>query len=167
MDISGELQRDISHDVIKTRLAATGTVVPGAQIAELSSDIDKMDKNRSPEYCGSCYGGEPPESGCCNSCDDVREAYTRKGWSFGNPGGIDQVRIFLFSFVACRLLEVLAVVVHQRTLVRAHPGAGVGRLQHCRSRTSEQGRWEHPTLARTLFPSCTVQDLRARALLEE
>ena len=98
MDISGELQRDISHDVIKTRLSAAGTAVPGVPIAELSSDIDKMDKTHPPEYCGSCFGGEPPESGCCNTCDEVREAYTRKGWSFGNPGGIDQVRISLFYF---------------------------------------------------------------------
>jgi endoplasmic reticulum-Golgi intermediate compartment protein 3 len=97
MDISGELQRDISHDIIKTRLSAAGTAVPGAPIAELSNDIDKMDKKHAPEYCGSCFGGEPPESGCCNSCDEVREAYTRKGWSFGNPDGIDQVRIFFLS----------------------------------------------------------------------
>lgn len=92
MDISGELQRDISHDVAKTRLTAAGTAVPGSQIAELRNDIDKMSENNAPDYCGSCYGGEPPENGCCNSCDDVRESYTRKGWSFGNPGGIQQVR---------------------------------------------------------------------------
>jgi len=92
MDISGELQRDISHDVIKTRLTAAGTVVPGAQIADLRNDLDKMNEKRSSEdeHCGSCYGGEPPENGCCNTCDDVREAYNRRGWSFANPGGIDQ-----------------------------------------------------------------------------
>lgn len=90
MDISGELQRDISHDVVKTRLTAAGMAVPGSQIAELRNDIDKMSENNAPDYCGSCYGGEPPENGCCNSCDDVRESYTRKGWSFGNPGGIQQ-----------------------------------------------------------------------------
>jgi hypothetical protein len=94
MDISGELQRDISHDVIKTRLTAAGTAVPGSQVADLSNDLEKMSEQRGSDYCGSCYGGEPPESGCCNTCDDVRESYTRKGWSFGRPGGIDQVRIF-------------------------------------------------------------------------
>jgi hypothetical protein len=92
MDISGELQRDISHDITKTRLTAAGTAVPGAQIGELRNDIDKLNEQRTDGYCGSCYGGEPPEGGCCNSCDSVREAYTRRGWSFANPGGIDQVR---------------------------------------------------------------------------
>jgi hypothetical protein len=92
MDISGELQRDISHDIIKTRLTSAGTVVPGSGVAELGNDIDKMNNQRSEGYCGSCFGGEPPESGCCNTCDSVREAYTRKGWSFGNPGSIEQVR---------------------------------------------------------------------------
>ena len=42
-------------------------------------------------YCGKCYGGEPPESGCCNTCDDVKEAYVKKGWSFNNPEGVEQV----------------------------------------------------------------------------
>lgn len=92
MDISGEMQRDIAHDIIKTRLTSAGTVVPGSGVAELGNDIDKMNNQRAESYCGSCYGGEPPEGGCCNTCDTVREAYTRKGWSFGNPGSIEQVR---------------------------------------------------------------------------
>jgi len=89
-DISGELQRDIAHDVVKTRLTAAGTAVAGSQNGELHNDLDKLNEDRKPDYCGSCYGGEPPEGGCCNSCDAVREAYTRKGWSFGSPGGIEQ-----------------------------------------------------------------------------
>jgi len=92
MDITGELQHDISHDVLKTRLTAAGTAVPGSQVAELRNEVDKLNEQRAEGYCGSCYGGEPPESGCCNTCDSVREAYQRRGWSFGNPSGIDQVR---------------------------------------------------------------------------
>ncbi|KAI9510581.1 Sec1 family-domain-containing protein [Russula earlei] len=90
MDISGELQRDIAHDVIKTRLTAAGTAVPGSQVPELGNDLDKLTKQRAEGYCGSCFGGDPPEGGCCNSCDAVRQAYSRKGWSFSNPAGIDQ-----------------------------------------------------------------------------
>lgn len=48
---------------------------------------------------GTCYGGTPPTDGpnpgCCNSCDDVREAYVRRGWSFVNPDSVEQVRPFL------------------------------------------------------------------------
>jgi len=90
MDVSGELQHDISHDVLKTRLTAAGTAVPGSQVAELRNEVDKLNEQRTDGYCGSCFGGEPPEGGCCNTCDAVREAYQRKGWSFGNPSGIDQ-----------------------------------------------------------------------------
>ncbi|KAF8272169.1 Sec1-like protein [Lactarius quietus] len=90
IDISGELQRDITHNVVKTRLTDAGVVVPGSQVAELRNDIDKLNEQRADGYCGSCYGGEPPEAGCCNSCDSVREAYVRKGWSFGNPSAIEQ-----------------------------------------------------------------------------
>ncbi|KAI9465550.1 Sec1-like protein [Lactarius psammicola] len=90
IDISGELQRDIAHNIVKTRLTEEGTAVPGSHTAELRNDIDKLNEQRASGYCGSCYGGEPPESGCCNSCDAVREAYTRRGWSFGNPSAIEQ-----------------------------------------------------------------------------
>ena len=106
MDISGELQRDISHDITKTRLTAGGIPVPGSQAGELRNDIDKINEQRTDGYCGSCYGGTPAEGDgeCCNSCDDVREAYTRKGWSFGNPGGIEQVRLpSCLPRCACRL----------------------------------------------------------------
>lgn len=40
--------------------------------------------------CGSCFGGQPPESGCCNTCDEVRESYVRRGWSFTDPDSIEQ-----------------------------------------------------------------------------
>ena len=92
IDISGELQRDITHNIVKTRLTEEGVSVRGSQVAELRNDIDKLNEQRASGYCGSCYGGEPPEGGCCNSCDSVREAYVRKGWSFGNPSAIEQVR---------------------------------------------------------------------------
>jgi hypothetical protein len=40
---------------------------------------------------------------CCNSCEEVREAYKKKGWALTNPDLIDQVHqrfsIFLPGFV--------------------------------------------------------------------
>lgn len=39
-----------------------------------------------PEYCGDCYGAKAPQNaqkeGCCNSCEEVRDAYAREGWAF-------------------------------------------------------------------------------------
>jgi hypothetical protein len=41
------------------------------------------------EVCGSCYGaGEEGE--CCNTCDDVKRAYTRKGWTLTDQTEVEQ-----------------------------------------------------------------------------
>lgn len=34
---------------------------------------------------------------CCNTCEDVREAYRRRGWAFKNPDTIEQCRREGFS----------------------------------------------------------------------
>ncbi|KAF8555720.1 Sec1-like protein [Imleria badia] len=90
MDISGEQQRDVSHNIVKKRLTKAGVDVPGQHGGDLRNEIDKLAEQRGSGYCGSCYGGIEPESGCCNSCEEVRQAYTNKGWSFGNPDEIEQ-----------------------------------------------------------------------------
>ncbi|KAE8230159.1 hypothetical protein CF326_g4846 [Tilletia indica] len=89
MDISGETQTDIHQEIQRTRLTTAGDVIeegsrnPQGEAARLAS-------MRGKNYCGSCYGGEPPASGCCNTCDDVRESYVRRGWSFVDPDHINQ-----------------------------------------------------------------------------
>ncbi|KAA1469923.1 Sec1-domain-containing protein [Dentipellis sp. KUC8613] len=90
MDISGETQRDVSSNILKTRITGTGSVVPNSVSAELRNELDKLNEQRKEGYCGSCYGGLAPEGGCCNTCESVREAYVNKGWSFGNPDAIEQ-----------------------------------------------------------------------------
>jgi len=90
MDISGETQRDITHNILKTRLTDAGVPVPSAISGELRNELDRLNEQKSKNYCGSCYGGKPPEGGCCNTCDQVREAYVNNGWSFSNPDGIEQ-----------------------------------------------------------------------------
>jgi len=90
MDISGETQTDISHNILKTRLDEHGVQIPNSVSTELRNDIDKLNEQRTNGYCGSCYGGTPPESGCCNTCDEVREAYVNRGWSFSNPDAVEQ-----------------------------------------------------------------------------
>lgn len=39
-------------------------------------------KNEKRPGCGSCYGAELAPDDCCNTCEQVRDAYSRKGWSF-------------------------------------------------------------------------------------
>jgi len=92
MDISGELQRDVSHNILKMRLDSQGIVVPNSATTDLRNDVEKMSVTKDPNYCGSCYGGLEPASGCCNTCEDVRSAYVNRGWSFSNPDAIDQCK---------------------------------------------------------------------------
>ncbi|KAJ7442661.1 Sec1 family-domain-containing protein [Mycena latifolia] len=92
MDISGETQRDLTHNILKARLDPKGNPVPNAVSSELKNDIDKMNSLQEPDFCGSCYGGLEPESGCCNTCEDVRTAYVNRGWSFSNPDAIEQCK---------------------------------------------------------------------------
>lgn len=32
-------------------------------------------------YCGDCYGADSPDVRCCNTCNDLIQAYQRKQWS--------------------------------------------------------------------------------------
>ncbi|KAJ2919194.1 hypothetical protein MD484_g1237, partial [Candolleomyces efflorescens] len=92
MDISGEVQRDLSHNVLKVRLDSSGAEIPNTHSAELQNDLEKLQESKKDGYCGSCYGGLEPPSGCCNNCEEVRQAYINRGWSFSNPDAIEQCR---------------------------------------------------------------------------
>ena len=164
MDISGESQTDISHNIVKTRLDERGVPVPNSVITDLQNDLDKLNEQRQNGYCGSCYGGVEPASGCCNTCEEVRQAYVNRGWSFNRPDSIEQVSIAAYFQVVSPHTDrrYLRFVVCQGGLVRKAEGAGTRRLQHLRTRPREQGRREHPPVARPLVPHERTQPLRAR-----
>ena len=83
MDISGEHQSELEHDIHKTRISKEGRPIErkaGGEYmsrldplehlggcAELTAgmqgEVDKANSNRGPNYCGSCYGASPPENG--------------------------------------------------------------------------------------------------------
>jgi len=99
MDISGEQHIDVHHEVYKQRLD-----VDGNNVAEMEREHE-IHSNRtavkeltqakgegSGEECGSCYGAEESPDECCNTCDQVREAYRRRGWAFVNSDGIAQCK---------------------------------------------------------------------------
>lgn len=108
MDISGELQRDLSHNILKTRLDQSGKQIPNSFTTDLRNDLDKMHDSKSEGYCGSCYGGIEPESGCCNTCEEVRQSYLNRGWSFAQPDLIEQVRSLANSCIG--FLSIIAGV---------------------------------------------------------
>lgn len=98
MDISGETQRDLAHNIIKARLDSSGNLVGNMHSGELRNEVDVMNDQRKSGYCGSCFGGVEPESGCCQTCEDVRQAYVNKGWSFSNPDAIEQVSAIILVY---------------------------------------------------------------------
>ncbi|PAV79681.1 hypothetical protein WR25_08613 isoform B [Diploscapter pachys] len=82
MDVSSDTQENIQHDIYKLRIDKNGL--------NISDTVQKMEANTnkssvasaSPSAlpaCGSCYGALP-EGSCCNTCDEVKNAYAGKGW---------------------------------------------------------------------------------------
>lgn len=55
---------------------------------------DEKAHHLDPTYCGNCYGATAPASaekpGCCNTCDEVREAYAAASWAFGRGENVEQ-----------------------------------------------------------------------------
>eukprot|EP00607_Mallomonas_marina_P009414 CAMPEP_0182420526 /NCGR_PEP_ID=MMETSP1167-20130531/5383_1 /TAXON_ID=2988 /ORGANISM="Mallomonas Sp, Strain CCMP3275" /LENGTH=387 /DNA_ID=CAMNT_0024596577 /DNA_START=73 /DNA_END=1236 /DNA_ORIENTATION=- len=79
MDVAGDNQINIEHDMLKQRLSSDGLPV-GEPSIEI---IGEVENNVSlPEgYCGSCYGAETADTKCCNTCSELKHAYDIKGWN--------------------------------------------------------------------------------------
>ncbi|KAL5634319.1 hypothetical protein ACGC1H_002406 [Rhizoctonia solani] len=90
-DRSGDTRLDVTHHVLKTRLDSSGEVIHDSTLNyRIKSEVEHTLLSRPKDYCGSCYGGEEPEGGCCQTCESVRQAYLTKGWSFDDPNLIEQ-----------------------------------------------------------------------------
>ncbi|KAL2254412.1 UNVERIFIED_CONTAM: Endoplasmic reticulum-Golgi intermediate compartment protein 3 [Sesamum indicum] len=98
MDISGERHLDIKHDIFKKRIDSHGNVIEVRQEGIGAPKIERplqrhggrLEHNET--YCGSCYGAETSDDDCCNSCEEVREAYRKRGWGLTNTDLIDQCK---------------------------------------------------------------------------
>ncbi|KAL3617267.1 hypothetical protein CASFOL_038812 [Castilleja foliolosa] len=98
MDISGERHLDIKHDIFKKRIDSHANVIgvrqDGIGAPKIERPLQKhggrLEHNET--YCGSCFGAESTDEECCNSCEEVREAYRKKGWGLTNTDLIDQCK---------------------------------------------------------------------------
>ncbi|KAG9119862.1 hypothetical protein FRC07_004899, partial [Ceratobasidium sp. 392] len=90
-DISGDMRQDMTHNILKTRLDASGQEIHDNTLNyRIQSDVEYTIKSRPKDYCGSCYGGQEPDGGCCQTCESVRQAYLVRGWSFEDVNMIEQ-----------------------------------------------------------------------------
>ena len=107
MDVSGEQHIDIEHNIYKRRLDLNGNPIAEDSPQKeynLGAVAAKIVNNTTNTTCGSCYGAETTDRRCCNSCNDVREAYRLKTWKF-DPRGIEQCRDGLTSEIEERVLK--------------------------------------------------------------
>jgi endoplasmic reticulum-Golgi intermediate compartment protein 3 len=95
MDVSGEHQSDVVKGLKKIRLDKEGKIIeeaaaPHSSIPSTTSSTDKPSTantvldpaNDNKTKCLSCYGAEASNFKCCNTCNDVRNAYRQKNWHF-------------------------------------------------------------------------------------
>ena len=71
MDVAGEHQNGVDHDMHKTRLDSRGIEISKEK---LQINVPKKNGTDDPNYCGTCYGARKAGE-CCNTCDSVRQAY--------------------------------------------------------------------------------------------
>ncbi|KAJ1530346.1 hypothetical protein ONE63_005259 [Megalurothrips usitatus] len=102
MDTAGEHHLHIDHNVYKRRLDLLGQPLEDPQKENLqtstsvktsteSSNITKSLEKKN-DTCGSCYGAPKEVIKCCNSCEDVREAYRIMQWKFPDPDDVEQCK---------------------------------------------------------------------------
>lgn len=90
IDVAGDSQLEISDKMYKQRLNLHDGKPRSAQKiaaeANIKAEQDKKHrealKAKVPDnYCGPCYGAHEKDDECCNTCDEVLEAYKRKRWN--------------------------------------------------------------------------------------
>lgn len=164
-DVTGQQHEGLLHNIFKRRVNADGSAVGRADSHSLGGAITTTDelleeKTRAMKEgretltedaakatgrdCGSCYGAGMAGQ-CCSSCDEVRELYKLKGWSFdagtvaqckeegitGDAAASEQFGCNAYGFV---LVPAVAGQLHFA------PSAGLGSLH---DRIFDLTTWTH------------------------
>ena len=87
MDVAGDSQLDVEDTMVKKRLNRHGKLMGKEEIVESNKHQQKHNKKaqvmKEPlpdDYCGPCYGAHETEGQCCNTCDELMDAYRNKRW---------------------------------------------------------------------------------------
>ncbi|KAL6778898.1 hypothetical protein ACKKBG_A04140 [Auxenochlorella protothecoides x Auxenochlorella symbiontica] len=94
MDVSGELQLDVDHTVFRRRLSPEGLAIGEDSEHHVGPTGQPLPAalggSNATAACGSCYGAEFEAGKCCNTCEEVREAYRRRGWAVRDTATVIQ-----------------------------------------------------------------------------
>lgn len=87
MDVAGDSQLNVEESMEKRRLNMRGLPIGKAELVEsnLNQELDKkkteiLSADVPEGYCGPCFGAGDENVTCCNTCDELIEAYTKKRW---------------------------------------------------------------------------------------
>ena len=83
MDVAGDNQLNMESEMFKQRIDSLGKPIgeKGTEIIGHVAEKNQWIPPLAPNACESCYGAETEEKPCCNSCDELREAYKLRGWN--------------------------------------------------------------------------------------
>lgn len=88
IDVAGDSQLDIEDTLKKKKLHLDGRPFSSKEIEvetnqhrQMQQKQEQVLKSELPEsYCGPCYGAHEQDDQCCQTCDEVIQAYTKKRW---------------------------------------------------------------------------------------
>ncbi|XP_054723258.1 endoplasmic reticulum-Golgi intermediate compartment protein 3-like [Uloborus diversus] len=95
MDISGEQQINLDHSIYKRRLDENGKPLEKPEKEKIGSSAVlnmTVPPTLDPNRCESCYGAELPPRNCCNTCEEVQNAYRLRGWAAPDADSIEQCK---------------------------------------------------------------------------
>lgn len=101
MDDSGKFELDVlGAGFRKTRLDSAGAELGTSEMALGAEGADSASlADLGSDYCGPCYGArdqgenekkEKDQRVCCQTCEDVRQAYAQAGWAFFDGKNVEQ-----------------------------------------------------------------------------
>mmetsp|Transcript_21300 Transcript_21300/g.48190 ORF Transcript_21300/g.48190 Transcript_21300/m.48190 type:complete len:330 (+) Transcript_21300:330-1319(+) len=80
MDVAGDNQLNVEHEMVKQRISKEGKLIGHAGVEIIGEGPIEV-ADLPPNYCGDCYGADSEDVKCCNTCNELIQAYQRKQWS--------------------------------------------------------------------------------------
>lgn len=90
MDVAGDSQINIEDTLVKRHLHTDGSPLSREEI-KVETNVHQQENEEKqrilreklpPNYCGPCFGAHEKEGQCCQTCDELIEAYKKKTWKY-------------------------------------------------------------------------------------